>query len=163
MMSLAEKYKEEGRKHGMCDKVFEELYPEMSKDQLVKKWVANIDFAIHSGWPSVEQIKADFGDVIHKYGVYADEEVEGQEQSVMVLNGNCKAVLDYRNKTGRVYARHTSRLTVTALGTSRLFVSLYDDASIDVKTGAFAKVYVYRHGRGQVTAEGTVIIREAEK
>ena len=162
MMSIAEKYKEEGRRHGMCDKVFNELTPEMGKAELVKKWVANIDFAIHSDWPSVEQIKSDFGGVIHEHGVYADEEIKGCGKPIVVLNGKCDATLEYNNKTGRVYARHETKLKVTAMGTSRVFVSLYDDAEAEVTTGAFAKVYVYKHGRGKVASEGVVIVRERQ-
>ena len=48
------------------------------------------------------------------------------------------------------------------MGTSRVFVSLYDDAEAEVTTGAFAKVYVYKHGRGKVTSEGVVIVRERQ-
>ncbi len=160
MISIAEKYKEEGRRHGMCDKVFNEMTPDMSKGDLVEKWVANIDFAIHKNWPSVEQIKEDFGEEIHAYGVYVDEKVECRDEETVVLNGNCEASLEYANKTGRVYARHGTRLKIDARGTSRVFVSMHDDAEVDVKTGAFAKVYVYRYGSGRVASEGNVTVRE---
>ena len=163
MMNLAEKYKEEGRRHGMCDQVFNELNPDTTKDELVEKWVANIDFAIQSGWPTVEQIKEDFGDVIHKYNVYADENVNLFDVPNVVLNGQCDASVEYKKHMGRVYARHNTNLVVNATGTSRVFVSLYDNANVKVKTTVFARVYVYQNGAGKIESEGNVLIRKKER
>lgn len=161
-MSIAEKYKAEGRVLGICDRVYNALNKDTTREELIKQWLAELEFCLQKGWPSAERVKEDFGDLIHDYNVYVDEKVELNDAHCVVLNGKCTASLQYGNHTGRVFVRHETKLKVTAMGTSRVFVSLYDDAEAEITTGAFAKVYVYKHGRGKVTSDGVVIVRERQ-
>lgn len=160
MMTIAEKYKEEGRLIGICDRVYNALNKDTTRRELIEQWLAELEFCLQKGWPSAERVREDFGDLIHDYNVFVDEKVELDNVLTVVLNGRCEALLRYGNHTGRVFARHDTELNVEVSGTGRVFISIYDDASIKVKTGAYAKAFVYRHGRGTVETEGNVIVRE---
>lgn len=160
MMNIAEKYKEEGRALGICDRVYNVLNKDTTRRELIEQWLAEPEFCLQRGWPSAERVKEDFGDLIHDYNVYVDENVKLDNAFLVVLNGKCEAVLRYGNHTGSVYARHDTELSVNVSGTGRAFISLYDNASVKVKAGAYAKAFVYRHGKGKVETEGNVIVRE---
>lgn len=160
MMTIAEKYKEEGHALGICERVYNALGRDTTRRELIEQWLAELEFCLQKGWPSAERVKEDFGDLIHDYNVFVDEKVQVDNAENVVLNGKCEALLRYGNHTGRVFARHNSELTVEVSGIGRAFISIYDDANVKVKAGSYAKAFVYRHGRGKVESEGNVIVRE---
>ena len=158
---LSERLKGEAVKLGLCEQWQGEWPDGASKDDMAEKFVRGQDFCIKHDWPSVKVIKRHFGDVMHRHGVYADEEFYISNKPMLILVGKCEGhvVIDGRH-TSTIYVRHTSRLHIKADGEARVFVSVYDDGVVEAEAEEYAKIFVYRHGGSVEKAEGDVRVRE---
>ena len=155
--------KEEAVSLGLCKQWTSEWSDGSSRDELVDKFVRGLDFCIEHDWPSVDVMKRDFGDVIHRHGVYADERVDLDEASTVVLNGCCVADLRYSgNSVGDVYVRHDSRACVVAHGLARVHVTVYDRGVVSVCCDEDAQCFIYLHGGEVLSLEGNgkIVVRD---
>lgn len=160
---LSERMKREAVKLGLCAQWTEEWEKNTTKDDMVDKFVRGLDFCIEHDWPSTEVMKKDFGDVIHKHGVYVDERVTKQNPSVMILNGHSDASVTCDGYAASdIHVRHTSRLRLSVTGMAVVYVRVYDKAEVDVECTDSAKCFVYRYS-GTVVAKGSTIVRERKK
>ncbi len=159
--NLSDKMKNEAVSLGLCAQWTAEWENNTSKDEMVEKFVRGIDFCIGRNWPSPKDIKKYFGDVIHKHGVYVDENVGLKNPKIVILNGECVANIAYDwMDSGEIYVRHKSSLYLKAKGVSRVFINLHDGAEIHVECEDSAKCFVYRYGGKIVKVAGNVIIRD---
>lgn len=136
-----------------------------SDEELITRYFRHIDFCIEHDYPSVEYIKKNFSkDVLHKGGVWVDEQVAELNKSHCAINGKCYGKIRTSGaKTCTLYIRHQSEIELVASGASRLFVHLYDDAKLKVSTEYLGRVYVYQHGGEIVEMSGDVVVRERRK
>ena len=158
---LSERMKMEAVGLGLCEQWTKEWTDGTTKEGMMEKFVRGIDFCIEHDWPSVKVMKRDFGDVMHDYGVYADENVEAVNAPLVVLNGECVGNIEYMGTaTGEVYARHRSEAKIKVRGLTRCFVSLYDEAEVSVECEEGCRVFVYVHGGRVKKTKGNVTIRD---
>jgi hypothetical protein len=111
---LSERLKGEAVKLGLCEQWQGEWPDGASKDDMAEKFVRGQDFCIKHDWPSVKVIKRHFGDVIHRHGVYADEEFYISNKPTLILVGKCEGhvVIDahvYDLRQAHVEAAHQGR------------------------------------------------------
>lgn len=147
---------------GLCKMWTEEWEDNTSKEELVNKFIAGLDFCIEHNWPSVPDMKRLFGGVMQKQGVFADERVTVRNSAMTVLNGSCDCSATFDGcASGDIYVRHRSTLRLKAADNARVFVTILDDSSVDVATDETAKVFVYRYDNGTVKkSSGNVVIRD---
>ena len=147
---------------GLCKMWTDEWKDNTSKEELVNKFIAGLDFCIEHNWPSVPDMKRLFGGVMQKQGVFADERATVKDAQMTVLNGTCDCSATFDGcASGDIYVRHRSTLRLKAAGNARVFVTVLDDSSIDVATDETAKVFVYRHDNGTVKKSfGNVVVRD---
>ncbi len=157
---LSEKMKNEAVGLGLCQQWTDE-WGVATKYEMAEKFIDGLDFCIAHNWPTVETIKNEFGDIMHEYGVYADETVHTTGDGTIVINGHCDGSVTFDGMSvGNLYVRHTSEIRVNVCGYSYVHISVYDDASVEVVCDATAKCFVYHYG-GKVDAKSSnVIIRE---
>ena len=161
---LSERMKGEAVKLGLCGQWTEEWKEGTSKDEMVEKFVRGLDFCIEHDWPSTKVMKREFGDVIHRHGVYVDENVEARNAPVVVLNGECVADIRYTGTaTGEVYVRHRSEARVRVEGLTRAFISLYDEGEVDVECEEGCRAFVYQYGGKVRKTRGDVVVRRKGK
>lgn len=143
---LSKRMKKEAISLGLCEKWQREWADKSSKDEMAEKFVRGIDFCIKHDWPSPKFIKKNFGDVMHMHGVYADENFITNSPTV-ILWGSCDGeVIANRDEAKTVYVKHNSKLKVYAGAGSVVFVSIYDNAMLEVTCDLTAKVFVYKYG-----------------
>ena len=64
---------------------------------------------------------------------------------------------------GHVYIRHDSEVTIDCSRLSKIFISVYDNAKVNVTQRDGASVYVYLHGENcSVESDGEVMIRRSK-
>lgn len=159
--NLSDKMKEEAVSLGLCAQWTADWDHECSKDEMVLKFVNGIDFCIARNWPSVEEMKAFFGDVMNKHDVYVDEKVIRKAPETMILNGECEANVETEwMNTSEIYVRHTSMLHLKVRGLSRAFVNLHDAGELYVECDEGSKCFVYQYGGEIVKKTGSVVIRD---
>lgn len=161
---LSKRMKSEAVSLGLCAQWTADWKDNTTKDELVDKFVTGLDFCIANDWPSTEVMKKDFGDVIHRHGVYVDEVVRLRNPKTIILNGSCDATITADNYSApEVFARHKSNLSLVANDMAIVHISVFDDAKVKVTCHGNAKVFVYRYGGTVTTAgDGKVIIRNRE-
>lgn len=159
---LSERMKKEAVGLGLCAQWTAEWTDGTTKDEMAEKFVQGLDFCIEHDWPSTEVMKKDFGDVMHRHGVYVDERVSVRDTDTLILNGRCDASVTYSGASvGNVYVRHTSHAKIRVMGFAYVHVSVYDGAKVEVECERLAKCFVYRYG-GEVKSSGNVVVRERD-
>lgn len=147
---LSKRMKKEAISLGLCEKWQNEWIDNTSKDEMAEKFVKGIDFCIKHDWPSAKFIKKNFGDVIHRHGVYVDENFI-TDSPTTILWGDCDGeIIVGRNETKTAYVKHNSKLRLHAGANSIVFISIYDNAELNITCDKTSKVFVYRYG-GSVT------------
>lgn len=163
--NLGKKLKLQAESLGACEKGLDNL-ERLNEQELVNRYIHFIDFAIESGFPSNEFIKKNFDqDLLHRNNIYVDELVERRNaRAVVVVQGKSTGLLQYDGMTvADVYVRHDSEITIDCSRLSKVFISVYDDAKVNVTQRDGASVYVYLHGDGcSVTSEGDVMVRRSK-
>lgn len=158
-MNVSEELKKKAISVGLC-KEWTEEWGSPDKDELCNKYVRGIDFAIEHNFPSVSYMKANFNGIMQKHGIYASEDLSLHNPNMVIANGECRGTVYFdRFSVGRMYVRHGSNLQINVSDNAKVFISLYDDAKIEIDCSGFGKVYVYRHG-GSVKCKGDVAVRE---
>ena len=77
-----------------------------------------------------------------------------------VVIGNSIGVLRYSgNRTGNIYVRHSSEVTIEVKGDSKVFIEAYDRCIVRVVCDKDSKAFVYWHG-GMIYYGDNVIIRD---
>lgn len=161
---LSDKMKGEAVSLGLCARWTQEWEDGTTKDAMAEKFVTGIDFCIEHDWPSVVVMKKDFGDVIHRHGIYADESVRLKNPGTVILNGRCDASMTCDMfAVSNIYVRHSSVLKIVARDRANVHINVYDKAEVDIKAYGEAKCFVYRYG-GRVTTGGSgkITVRERE-
>lgn len=157
---LSDRMKQEAVSLGLCAQWTAEWENGTSKDEMVEKFVRGLDFCIQHNFPSTEVMKKDFGDVIHKHGVYVDEEVHLRHPKTIVLNGRCRGSLycgDF--DAGNIYVRHDTDVTIRVDGHAYVHISVYDKAKVNVMCAPSAKCFIYQYG-GEIKTDGKSIVRD---
>ena len=147
---------------GLCKMWTDEWEDDTSKEELVGKFIAGLDFCLEHDWPSVADMKRLFGGVMQKQGVFADERVAIKNAATTILNGSCECSATFDGcASGDIYVRHKSILRVKAHDDARVFVTVLNNASVEVTADGASKVFVYRYDDGKVlSSNGNVVIRD---
>lgn len=150
---------------GACEKGLSGL-EKLNEQDLINRYVHFIDFAIEMNWPSNEVIKENFDkSLLEHNNIYVDSEFERRNaRQVVVVQGESKGVLLFDGyTTSDVYIRHDSKVDVDCSRMSKVFISVYDNAKVNVKQRDGASVYVYLHGENcSVESDGDVMIRRSK-
>lgn len=164
-MTKAEELKKEAKRLDACDRGMSDWDNLHSDLDLIQKYVKESEFCIKHDFPNMEYIKENFSkDMLHKGGVWIDDEILSIPERKSVLNGHCFGSATFSGITSRlIRIRHTSEIELIADGNSRLFVHIYDDVRLKVNTKNQGRIYVYQHGGTIVAQSGDVIVRECRK
>lgn len=139
----------------------------LSQQELINRFIHFIDFAISADFPSNEFIKNNFKEELLEHNnIYVDcPKIERRNaRQVVVVQGKSKGFLAFDGfVTSDIYVRHDSEITIDCSRMSKVFISVYDNAKVNVVQRDAASVYVYRHGDDcEITAEGEVMIRRSK-
>lgn len=163
--NIGKQLKSQAQDLGACEKGLYGL-ENLNEQELINRYVHFIDFAIESDFPSNEFIKNNFDkQLLEHNNIYVDSEFERRNaRQVVVVQGESNGVLLYDGyTTADIYVRHNSDVTIDCSRMSKIFISVYDDAKVNVTQRDGASVYVYVHGdKCSVKSDGDVMIRRSK-
>ena len=149
---------------GLCEQ-WTKAWGNPNKQELINKFLHGIDFCLKHDYPTNEFIKKNFEkEILHRNNIFVDEDVQKRNaRQIVVLQGKCTGTLLYDGMTSAdVYVRHDSEVTIDCNRLSKVFISVYDRAKVNVIQHDGASVYVYLHGDNcEVKAEGDVMTRRS--
>lgn len=147
MESLSDILKREATEHHACKKALRAWPEDGDTQKLIDLWKANLDFAIESGFPATDSIKANFDpELLHANLIFVDEDIDLKDapSGIYVLNGGCSGTIRFGQwAAATVYVRHSSNVVILAGDFSKVFVRLYDEAEADILGMDEAVVKVY--------------------
>lgn len=160
-MGLIEQLKKDGADKGLCRLWQMKLREGLDMKDLTQLYIRGIDFCISEEYPTLDFIREHFKGKCEPYGVYVDDEV-GQLKNVpdVVLNGDCKAMLEYDGYTvSRVFVRHGSKAAINVGDNAHVTVDIFDNSDVVIATaGHEAKVIVKVYGNAKLETIGEGII-----
>lgn len=151
---------------GACEQGVEGLEG-LNQQELINRFLHFINYCTKEDFPSNEFIKNNFKqELLEHNNIYVDNpKIERRNaRSVVVVQGNSTGCLLYDSfTTADVYVRHDSEITIDCARMSKVFISVYDNAKVNVIQRDAASVYVYRHGDDcEIFTEGEVMVRKSK-
>ena len=158
-MNLINQLKEDGTAKGLCRMWRIKLQPDLSVKELAKLYIDGIDFCISEDYPTLDFLRDHFKGSCEPYGVFVDDEVSEHNTPDVVLNGYCKAILEYDGYTvSRIYARHNTQGAVNVSDNAIVTVDAFDNSNLVIAVaGSDAQVIVNIYGNARVEAIGSGI------
>ncbi len=158
-MDLINQLKTDGTEKGLCRQWRMKLQPGMSVEDLAKLYIEGIDFCISEDYPTLDFLRKHFKGSCEPYGVFVDDEVKERNAPDVVLNGDCKAILEYDGFTvSRIFARHNAQGAVNVSDHAIVTVDAFDNSNLAVATaGSNAQVIVNIYGNARVEVFGSGI------
>lgn len=149
-MELIEQLKTDGINKGLCRLWQRKLHNGLSTEELVKLYIKGIDFCISENYPTLDFLRENFKGKSEPFGVFIDDELPPMKNEPdVVLNGACKAMLEYDGySVSRLYVRHDSEAAVIVSDNAIVTIDLFDNAKIHISViGTEARVNINAYGR----------------
>ncbi|MDR0419101.1 MAG: hypothetical protein LBH34_02680 [Prevotellaceae bacterium] len=124
---------------------------------LAEMFIKGIDFCICENFPTVEFLEENFKDKCELYGVFVnDHNVMCRDMPDVVLNGECKAILEYNSySVSRLYIRHNSEAHIKASDHAYVTVDAFNNSKLVIDTtDSKAVVLINLYGDSHVECIG---------
>lgn len=156
-MNLITQLKEDGTAKGLCRPWRMKLQQGMSVEDLAALYIKGIDFCISEDYPTLDFLRDHFKGSCEPYGVFVDDEVKLSNAPDVVLNGDCKALLEYDGfAVSRIFARHNSQGAVNVSDNAYVTIDAFDNSNLVIAVaGSNAQVIVNLYGNAQVEVIGS--------
>lgn len=159
-MELNRQLKQDGIAVGLCSQYQGLLDRSDTVEKMVRLFIRGIDFCIKNDYPTLEFMRKNFKGKSEPYGGYVDDEITGLRNAPdVVLNGECKAILEYDEySVSRIYIRHSSQAAVNVSDHALVTIDVFDNSHLVVAVaGGDAQVLVNKYGDAQVECIGSGI------
>ena len=159
-MELNRQLKQDGIAVGLCSQYQGLLDRSDTVEKMVRLFIRGIDFCIKNDYPTLEFMRKNFKGKSEPYGGYVDDEITGLRNAPdVVLNGECKAMLEYDEcSVSRIYIRHSSQAAVNVSDHAIVTIDAFDSSHLVVAVaGGDAQVLVNKYGDAQVECIGSGI------
>lgn len=155
-MELVHQIKQDGIAKGLCRLWQMKLKPGLGVDSLAELYIRGIDFCIKNDYPTLDFIRTNFKGKCEDYGVYVDDEVVEKNKKDVVLNGDCKAMLEYDGfAVSNIYIRHNSKSSVNVGDHAIVTIDIFDNSYLAIAVaGSDAEVLVNVYGDATVETVG---------
>lgn len=140
---------------GLCDKWQKKFKDNIEIPALVRMYIKGIDFCIINDYPALNYLRTEIKGKCEAYGVFVDDIVQASNLEDVVLNGKCKAELDYFGySVCRIYARHDSEASIKASENAYLTIDAFDDSILNIEAFGKSKVNVSQYGDSKINISG---------
>lgn len=132
-MNIQEHLLQDGAAHGMCEK-FQKEWGNPSVKELCEKYFAGQDFCIKHNWPSLDWLQENMAGKTAAYGIFINQEAElisSPDEREMALLGDSKVTYEAYDMCD-ITVRHNSTLNLKAHHRSFVYVSLHDNATLNI-------------------------------
>nr|UWG79371.1 MAG: hypothetical protein [Bacteriophage sp.]DAP58062.1 MAG TPA: hypothetical protein [Caudoviricetes sp.] len=158
-MELVQQLKKDGIDKGLCRLWQMKLKQGLTYKDLIGLYIRGIDFCIKGDYPTLDFIREHFKGKCEPYGVFVDDDLEQSNLPNIVLNGKCRAFLDYDGySVSNIYARDSTKCSVNISDYAIVTIDAFDNAELFVATsGDDAKVLINVYGNAKIECLGNGI------
>ncbi len=153
-MSIQEDLKQQAIEYGLCEQ-WQREWGNPTIADLCDKFIRGIDFCIKHNYPTIAYLDKHFRGQVEQYGIYINEGADSKGQAFVVANGD--STIDvYAPIFCDIYARHNSHIRLYASADAFVYVSMYDNCTLEIMNkGQGAKICVSLFG-GIITNEDMI-------
>lgn len=159
-MEVVAQLKQDGIEKGLCRLWQMKLKSGLSVAELSDLYIRGINFCVSEDYPTLDFMRSNFRGQCEPYGIYIDDEVTGVSNiKDAVLNGDCKAMLEYDGvSVSRIYARHNTQASVNVSDDALVTIDAFDNSKLVIATsGKNAMVIVNLYGNAKAKIFGNGI------
>lgn len=157
-MNVSEDLKKQAIELGLCEKWTKTWGDNRHKELLLMKYVKGIKWCMDRGFPTIAYMKEHFDGVMEKYGVYLSGLIVLDNETTLVLKGDCKASLTYGDySVGTAWIGDNADVEIKVSGKAIVYVHAYDNCRVKITAKDKSKVVVYKTS-GSVICDGNVEI-----
>ena len=154
----------QARQLGLCDKWFNEWDLNSGYQELIDKYKKGIDFAMEHNFPSNEFIVENIDkEILEKNNIYVNTEFYeyNPKSDCVVLDSEGKLIFG-GFAVRDIYINGESDVEIEAADNSKIFVTIYNGASVHIIQRGLADIHVYNYGHGKITFEGKVHVEKKD-
>lgn len=161
-MEVVAQLKQDGIEKGLCRLWQRKLKNGLDIAELSNLYITGIDFCISEDYPALDFMRANFRGKCEPYGIFIDDEITGVNNlKNAVLNGDCKAMLEYDGFSfSNIYARHNTQASVNVSENAMVTIDAFDNSRLVVAVSgdsAIAFVNLYGNASVEVIGDGVVV------
>jgi hypothetical protein len=153
----------EATQKGMCGKVARTWVEDWDKDELLRQYVLNIEFCIEQNFPDNGFILSNFDTLtLHDHNVFIRETIKEENLKGAVVINDCGGEIVMSDfSVANIYLRGNSNITIRASRFSKVFVTLLDNATLNIEQEDYSQCYVYQYGEHtECKTKGNIKIRK---
>lgn len=162
---IAKELAKEAKEKGICTEWHEQLKRVTDIREFAQMYIKGIDFCLSKDFPSNDYIRKHFKGKVEDYGIFIDTPVNLTNCRYCVALGNTKGeVLVSAYKVSEVFAKHQSKLNITAKNNAFVEIDIFDNAEINVTAQDNSRVHINHYG-GKISTDrqGSAQIKITEK
>ncbi|WP_430827297.1 hypothetical protein [Chryseobacterium indologenes] len=136
-----------------CKEGFEKAYRDTSIKNLCELFFANSDWALQQNFPSKEVLEKYRG-YYENYGVFYKQNTISKAVKLAIFD--CESEIEFSAfDVSEIFIRGKSNIKINASGYCKIFVTVLDNAELNIERIENAEVFVYRYG-GRVNGDCVV-------
>ena len=159
-MNIGKEIALDAKKYGLCAEWYRKMLSVTTYKQLADMYFDGDDWSMEKDFPSIELLRKHKGDIL-PYGLVVDSTEKFENNFRIAFFGNSESEISYSGySVGNVIVRHQSKVKIKASGSSKVFVNLIDEASVEVEATDEAEVFIYNYGpQTNYSNKGNVIVK----
>ena len=158
--NLSKTLAKEAKKKGICKEWHTALKSLTDRKAMVEMYLRGIDFCLRNDYPANDFIKAHFGDIAPRMGVFVDSEISVENSPKCVCLGQTFGKV---STTGfnvcEIFAKHEAEINVVATDNAFVMGDVFDHSVVNIYAHDRAKVCVNQYGNG---SHINIIVKDAE-
>jgi len=156
-MELNEYILNKARESGICEPWADRISGAGNVEELLKMYVAGIDFCLEHNFPSNEDlVRLSTKEQRLGHGIIVDEQAVLNDPSFLVMLGKCESELAYAGfSTSQLFVKHESKAGIAVHGNAFLVIDCFDNSSIKVTATDNTKVLINVYGSSNVSRIST--------
>jgi hypothetical protein len=160
MNNISKELAKKAKRLGICKEWHDRLKTTDDRRRMIEMYIKGIDFCLSNDYPGNEYIKSNFGDIIHDYGVFVDDNIDLKNIKRCVALGNTEGRIEITEYgVCEVFVKHNSRLAITAKDNAFIEVDVFDNSVINVSASDNARICINKYTGSAI--EGMIQIDNA--
>lgn len=159
-MNIGKEIALDAKKYGLCAEWYRKMLSVTTYKQLAEMYFDGDDWSMEKDFPSLSILRKHKGAIL-PYGLVVDSKENFEENYRIAFFGNSESEISYSDyAVGNVIVRHQSKVKIKASGSSKVFVNIIDEASVEVEATEEAEVFIYNYGpQTNYSNKGNVIVK----
>ncbi|MDR1348312.1 MAG: hypothetical protein LBJ63_07825 [Prevotellaceae bacterium] len=136
----------QAKRLGICSEWHNLLKKLSDKREMAEMYIKGIDFCLANDYPDNEYIRANFGEIIHDFGIFLDDRIQLINPERCVALGNTTGSIEVNSyNICEVFVKHHSELTIKAKDNAFVVIDMFDNSVVSISAENRARICINRY------------------